>query len=146
MIFFDQRLTIASVLHLSRKIDKKCIVVVGSDERIQWERSHQIQGTDNDYGVIFNPIIKERDGHQGRQTKNWPMYFNTQSVEDEMSIYNLPEWLIKMHLFLPNFPQREVKIGDRIITPSDWQNSKNPEENIDRSILSELVFNNIINL
>jgi hypothetical protein len=144
--FLRPALTISSVLYLSNLLSNKSIVVVGYDEHIQWERAHAIPDTRSQFGVLFNPILKQKKGFQGKQTKNWPLYFSWEKIVEEMQEYELSQWLTKMHLFLPNFPATFIEIKGKRITPEDWQDIDKFESKIDKSVLAKTIFDNIISI
>jgi hypothetical protein len=146
--FLHPALTISAVLHLSKQIGRKCIIVAGYDEKIQWEEAlSSIPYTRGQFGVLFNPILNNKDGtYQGRQTKNWPLYFSWQQMLPDMDKYNLSSWLIRLHLFLYHFPAPSVKIGDIWLSPKDWQNDPEIEKRINKEALAKDVFDKILTL
>jgi len=147
--FLRPALTISSVLHLSDILGGKCIIVVGYDERKQWEGAHtSIPVARTQFGVLFNPVLKAKKGFQGRQTKNWPLYFNWEQVVDDMGKYDLAAWFTKLHLFLSSFPASSASIDDVSISPSEWLSPGDPEKRIYKLIkkteLAKYVFNKIL--
>jgi len=144
--FLHPALTISAVLHLSKQIGRKCIIVAGYDEKIQWEEAlDSIPYTRDQFGVLFNPILNNKDGtYQGRQTKNWPLYFSWQRMIPDMEKYNLTIWLTKLHLFLYHFPSPSIKIGDIWFSPKDWQSDPEFEKRIYKEALAKDVFNKIL--
>jgi hypothetical protein len=140
--FLHPALTISSVIHLSTDINDKCIVVVGHDEKIQWESAHQaIRSTRDRFGVLFNPKLMRKGGTQGRQTHNWPMYFSWEKIVEEMEEYDLAQWLTQLHLFLSSFPASTITIDGIAFSPTDWQKNEQFESKIDKNALAQQVFN-----
>ncbi|MDD2466838.1 MAG: adenylate/guanylate cyclase domain-containing protein [Desulfobulbus sp.] len=146
--FLHPALTISSVMYLCDNKPSKCIVVVGHDEHIQWEKVNlSIPQTREKFGVLFNPVIKKKEGKQARQTSNWPMFLNKEAVVLAMEEYpSLEEWFIKLHLFVPNFPSKFVQINDIRIIPTDWSPNKGLPENIDKHFLAQEVFDKILSV
>jgi hypothetical protein len=119
--FLRPALTISAVLYLSETLQCKCEIVAGHDERKQWEAAHaSIPSSRSQFGVLFNPVLNAKSGHQGRQTKNWPLYFNSQQVLEDMDTYDSAVWFSKLHLFLSSFPETEIRIGSVVIQPEIW--------------------------
>jgi hypothetical protein len=99
---------------------KKCIIVAGADERIQWERTFRFSGMRTQLGVLMNPILKMDDVHQGRQERDWPIWDSTQAIIREMDSTNLGSWIFRLHLFLPAFPSTSIDFDRTHISPSTW--------------------------
>lgn len=145
--FLHPVLTIASIMYMCDQKNSKCIVVVGYDEHIQWVGVHSsIPETCEKYGVLFNPIINKKEGAQARQTRNWPIFFSTDGVVSAMEDFDMKEWLVKLHLFIPNFPSNFVKIGTKTITPEDWLPNKRLADDIDKYIIAKEVYEKIFNI
>lgn len=145
--FLHPALTISSIMYLCESKPNKCIVVVGHDEHIQWEGVHaSIPDTRSKFGVLFNPVIKRKEGVQAHQTKNWPLFFNKESIVSAMGEFNLEEWLIKLHLYLPNFPAKSVKINNEELTAIDWAPDKPFTRSIDKHSLAQEVFEKILSI
>ena len=140
--FLHPALTLSSVILLSKRIGEKCVVVAGYDENIQWAKSHSfIPATRDQYGALFNPVLKEKEGlHQGRQTKNWPIYFSSQEIVDDMARYDLAKWLTQLHLFLSSFPAAEVEVEGVSFYPKDWIEKDMVEDKIHKNGLAQRVF------
>jgi hypothetical protein len=143
--FLKPALTIASILHIAEQVDKKCIVVVGYDEQIQWEGAlDSLSNIRDQFGVLFNPILKLKDGEQVHQTERVPLYYSWEKIVEDMEKYDLANWLTKLHVFLSNFPESSVVIDGVTINPTEWQNGGNIDEKIDKNILAKFVFDNIL--
>lgn len=143
--FLKPALTISSILHLSKREGRKCIVVVGHDERILWQGAHySIPDTVGQFGVLFNPILKMKEGAQVHQTERIPLYYSWDQIVEDMEKYDLANWLTKLHLFLSSFPAASVVINDVSIKPADWLDGKSIEEKIDKAALARQVFTNIL--
>lgn len=146
--FLRPALTIASVLHLSDQFGGKCIVVAGYDELKQWEGAHtSIQAARNQFGVLFNPILNTKQGFQGHQKKDWPLYFSWDQIYRDMDNYDLAVWFTKLHLFLSSFPAPSVVINGVSIFPDVWQDDSKAEEQlfkkVDKVHLAKHIFNQI---
>jgi class 3 adenylate cyclase len=143
--FLKPALTIASILHFSKLEHKKCIVVVGLDERIQWERAiDALPDTRDQFGVLFNPVLNLKEGAQVRQTELVTLYYSWQQLLDDMEKYDFVNWLTKLHLFLLCFPASSVDINGISIQPKDWKGNKNIEEKIDKQTMAKQVFDRIL--
>ncbi len=144
--FLRPALTIAAVLRLSQELGGKSVVVVGYDENIQWERGHAIKGSREQFGVLFNPILKKKLGYQARQIKDWPFWDSWGAMVDEMNHSNLAEWTTKLHAYLPGFPSKCVTIEGCEISPDDWQDEEKLLDKISREALAKYVFNEILSI
>ncbi len=144
--FLRPALTIASVLQMSNKIGSKCIVIAGADERNQWESAHEIiLATVSQFGVLFNPKLNNKDGYQGHQTENWPLFTNWDRIVVEMENYDFADWLAKLHLFLSAFPRQSIEINGEIFSPEDWRDAS-IEGKLHKPTLAKYVFENILNI
>ena len=144
--FIRLALTIASVLHILGDPPQKGVVVVGHDEQIQWGSSFEIPENPARFGVLFNPLLLMNEGHQRKQTKNWPQWFSWEDILKEMKQSNLSTWTLKLHAFLPQFPLSQVEINERIFSPGDWLKPTYifPEDCMEP--LAKLVYHSILSL
>ena len=118
--FLRPALTIGAVLRLSPKLGGKSVVVVGHDEKIQWERGLDIQGSRSQFGVIFNPVL-ETGRYQVRQEKTMPFWYSWEAMAADMEKSNLAQWTTQLHAYLPEFPSKCVTIEGCSISPELWQ-------------------------
>lgn len=144
--FLRPALTIAAVMQLTRPMTSKSLVVVGRDEKFQWERTLSIPEARARFGVLLTPILEWDEGHQGRQIKNWPMWFSWESMADakEMRTSNLAQWSASLHCFLPGFPAPYVDLEGRSIGPADWQDSKAFREHFDVRAVARRAFETVL--
>jgi hypothetical protein len=122
--------------------------VAGYDELKQWEGAHtSIQAARNQFGVLFNPILNTKQGFQGHQKKDWPLYFSWDQIYRDMDNYDLAVWFTKLHLFLSSFPAPSVVINGVSIFPDVWQDDSKAEEQlfkkVDKVHLAKHIFNQI---
>jgi len=145
--FLKPALQIASVFHLydELNISKKCIIVAGYDEKIQWERAHDILDFRDKIGVLFNPILETRAGYQERQGKRWPYWDSWKEMADQMKKSNLAEWTTKMHIYIPAFPDKNISIGKKTISQKALK-SNAFLKNISREELAKQVHKNILSI
>ncbi len=144
--FLHPALTIAAVLRLSESLCDKSVVVVGHDERIQWESAHDIPGCRYTFGVLFNPVLKTSEGFQARQSKNWPYWDSWEAMAAHMSGTNLAAWTCQLHAFLPGFPSKDLQIGSSTILPDDWHDKEKLDAKIDKNGLARHVFQTILSI
>lgn len=143
--FLRPALTIAAVLQLSEQLGGKCVVIVGNDEHDQWIRAHDIPGCRKQIGVLFNPVLmkKKKKGPQAQQLKNWPHWDSWHDMSEEMKKTNLASWTIQLHAFIPSFPRRRIKIGQKEVCKEDFEKI---EEHVTNEVLAKHVFDNILSI
>jgi hypothetical protein len=145
LYFLRPALTISLVLNLTDQGDGKSIVIAGYDEKDQWEKAHNaIKDAPDRFGVLFNPILKGKEGHQSRQTGDSFRYFSPQGIIDDMARHYLATWLVKFPLFLSQFPSETVNIGDDHISPDAWDKDKDIEAKINKEKMAQDVYTNIL--
>jgi hypothetical protein len=144
--FLRPVLTIASVMHLSREKEAKEIVVVGYDEKIQWERSHDILDGRQRFGVLFNPILQQNDGHFQRQQPNWPNWYSSEMLFNDMKDTNLASWTLRLHAFIPSFPSKAVSIAGNKIGPNIWKDGRDFSGEINLKELAQYVFDGLLSI
>ena len=144
--FLKPALVIAAVLDISNRVQGKCVVIAGDDERILYERSHDIPKSRQNLGALFNPVLTVEKGHQARQIKNWPYWDSWDSIVKEMRSTNLMEWTTKLHAYIPAFPSQNIKIGDVEIGPSDLDGKILKKKKINQGYLSKHVFEKILSI
>jgi hypothetical protein len=124
--FLRPALSTAAVLFMAGMERKKCIVVSGADERIQWERTYRFPGTRDQLGVLMNPILRMDEGHESRQKSDWPIWDSQQSLVRDMEATNLAWWVFRMHVFLPSFPASSIEMSGLSISPESWEDGGEP--------------------
>jgi hypothetical protein len=144
--FLRPVLTIASVMHLSREKKAKEIVVVGYDEKIQWERSHDLLDGRKRFGVLFNPILCQDDGHFQRQKPNWPNWYSPEMLFNDMKGTNLASWTLRLHAFIPSFPSKVVSIAGKVIGPNIWKDGRDFSDEINLNELAKYVFDGLLSI
>lgn len=117
--FLRPALSMAAVLHLAQQAGHKCIVVAGSDERIQWTRTIRVPGTRPQLGFLMIPILKGIM-YQGKHKSDWPIWDSLQALVLGMNSTNLASWTFRLHAYLPAFPDVAVEIDGRQILPQQW--------------------------
>lgn len=143
--FLRPALEVGAVLRLSPELEGKSVVVVGHDEKTQWERGLDIKGSMSRFGVIFNPIF-ETERYQVRQEKTMPFWYSWEAMVEDMQKSNLAQWTTQLHAYLPEFPSKCVTIEGRSIYPEDWQNEEKLHHKITREALAEYVFKKILSI
>jgi hypothetical protein len=115
-------LTIGAVLRLRHNLPSpKCAVIVGSDEKDQWIRAHEVPGGQGVIGALFNPVLM-KGPNQAKHSKRWPSWYSWEQLLAEMEGSNLAQWLTQLHVFLSQFPSSKVSINGKEVPPSAWKN------------------------
>jgi hypothetical protein len=117
--FLRPALSVAAVLYLAEQAGQRCIVVAGSDERIQWTRTIRVPGTRPQLGFLMIPVLKDAM-YQGKHKSDWPIWDSLQALVLGMESTNLAWWTFRLHAYLPAFPAKSVKIDEQQISPQEW--------------------------
>ena len=132
-------LTMAAVLYISKKIEKKCIVIAGGDERVQWEIFYGIQSERQCVGAVMIPALRTQDHKHERQRKDKPSWPSCQAFIRAMEQPNLAWWSFCLYIVLPAFPSTSIKIGDISIDPHNWcENEPIPEVTTARNVANAI--------
>ena len=136
-------LTLAAILYFVGLSQRKAIVVAGFDERIQWDLIYRHPNTQDQLGVLMNPVFNVSREHQARQHNRWPSWVSRSDLRRDMDAHNLAWWAFHLHAFLPVFPAEAVAIGSERITPEEWPESKAFEfpQQVDKDELATIVWN-----
>jgi class 3 adenylate cyclase len=126
-------LTLAAVLHLAEGSRPKSAVIAGSDENIQWKQLYAdtVPNARDSIGVLLIPVLLLDKQYQMHQEGQWPIWYSEDDVLRQCVGSNLAWWLFRLFSFLPAFPDSDVTIGDKTITPEQWTSEIGAPSDVD---------------
>jgi class 3 adenylate cyclase len=137
--FLRPALSVAAVLYLAQQAGQKCIVVAGSDERMQWTRTIRVPGSRHQLGFLMIPILKDAM-YQGKHKSDWPIWDSIQALVLGMDSTNLAAWTFRLHAYLPAFPEAAVEIDGQQISPPEWGDEMGIPESLQKESLARHVW------
>lgn len=113
-------LSMAAVLYLAQKEGRRCLVIAGGDERVQWETFYGVQSARQAVGVLMIPALLTPNRKHERQRKDKPSWPSRQALVRAMDQPNLAWWSFCLCAVLPAFPSGTVNIGGKAVDPQAW--------------------------